>query len=310
MRWPSYWNYPRGKNPFGNSRPWSRLPAQKTETNKSLFGRLCYWTGTSQKSSFRRGIQPLQATATTQRRKWSWAKQKQHHYCWTNGYRKNLTRQNNCQNVASTSCYCWCHCTYRGGLCGRRCRKHTHTLASSRRLRPRKSRARYCIYWRNRQDCAQERQSIHHPRCFWRRCSAGIAKAIGGYCSECSTQGRTQTPRPKVCWGQYGAYSVYRWWRFWWYRTSYCQTLEHASRRVQHFCQKNYYWWGRLVGAYHSFRFKRFWAYPRNYRSFAGIDLYEYARRRGASCYFGRTQKRANQAVPTFVCDGRHWTYV
>ena len=56
------------------------------------------------------------------------------------------------------------HQPHRSGLCRRGCGKHPPAPDSERGLRYPAGAARHHLYRRNRQDCPQEREPLHHPR--------------------------------------------------------------------------------------------------------------------------------------------------
>ena len=153
---------------MGRSRPWTSRCA--SPRNQNLSGRFRHWTGGRQAHLERSGVQPLQAPHPQGQRRFlrGGARQEQRHSRRRNRNGKNPA----CQNHRP----CWTspasrrHGFDRSGVRWRRCGKRAFAIASSGGLR-----RASCGTWhrvrRDRQDCPEERQPLHHPGCEWQRFS-------------------------------------------------------------------------------------------------------------------------------------------
>ena len=90
-----------------------------------------------------------------------------------------------------------CHDADRSGLRRRGCREHHPEAVAEVRLRHRQGAARHRLHRRDRQDLAQERQPVDHPRRVGRGRAAGAAQADRRHDRIGAAAGRTQASRTR-----------------------------------------------------------------------------------------------------------------
>ena len=88
------------------------------------------------------------------------------------------------------------HHADRSRLRGRRRREHHPEAAAKLQLRGRAGPARHRLHRRDRQDFAQVRQPLHHPRRVGRGRAAGAAEADRRHHGQRAAAGRAQAPQP------------------------------------------------------------------------------------------------------------------
>ena len=100
------------------------------------------------------------------------------------------------------------HDAHRGGLRRRGRREHHPEAAAEVRLRHRQGAAGHRLHRRDRQDLAQERQPVDHPRRVGRRRPAGAAQADRRHDRQRAAAGRAQAPEPGVRAGRHDQHPV------------------------------------------------------------------------------------------------------
>ena len=96
----------------------------------------------------------------------------------------------------------------RGRLCRRGCREHHPEAAAGRRLQCRAGAARHRLYRRGRQDLAQIRQPLDHPRRLGRGRAAGSPEDHGGHDRLGAAAGRPQAPAAGIPAGRHDQHPV------------------------------------------------------------------------------------------------------
>ena len=103
-----------------------------------------------------------------------------------------------------------CDHAHRSRLCRRGRREHHPEAAAEVRLRRREGADRYRLHRRDRQDLAQVRQPLHHPRRLGRGRAAGAAEADRGHHRLGAAPGRPQAPAAGIPAGRHQQHPVHR----------------------------------------------------------------------------------------------------
>ena len=165
----------RGDGRCGASGQCRRPPAQAAG-GQELSRRLCDRPGPDQEEAGRGRLQPLQAHPDEQdAQQRSGAGEEQYPADRADGLGQDAAGAYAGQDARCAVCDCGCDDADRGRLRGRGCGEHHPQAAASRRGRRDARAAGHHLHRRDRQDRAQGREPLHHPRRERRGRAAGAA---------------------------------------------------------------------------------------------------------------------------------------
>ena len=198
------------------------------------------------------------------------------------------------------------HDADRSRLCRRGCREYHPEAATGRRLQCRARAARHRLYRRGRQDFAQGRQPVNHPRCVGRGCAAGASQDHGRHCCLGSAAGRTQASAAGIPAGRHDQHPVHLRWRLRRAGQADCRPRDRCRYRLWCGCarpRRSQDWRtpvGTRAGGSDQVR-----PDSRICRPPAGCGNARGSRRGRADPHPDRAEERADQAVSEAVRDGR-----
>ena len=201
-------HHPRGARGEGGEDPREAPEAPRDQARPR---RVRDRPGPRQEDAVGRGLQPLQAAADQGRgqARRGRARQEQHPADRPHRLRQDAAGRDAGAAAERAVHHRRRHHAHRGGLRRRGRREHHPEAAAEVRLRRREGADRHRLHRRDRQDLAQVRQPVHHPRRVGRGRAAGAAQADRGHHRLGAAAGRAQAPAAGIPAGRHRQHPVH-----------------------------------------------------------------------------------------------------